>query len=353
MKNIAIIFGGKSPEHQISVRSARNINAAIDRTQFEVIHIGIDRKGKWWLTDIAETEKYVSEAGIPLGFVIGDEQPIIRLDNQQPLSIDLLYLVLHGPNGEDGTIQGLARLLNLPFIGPDVLGSAAVMDKDLTKRLLRQADIKVAPDYVVYKYEKTKLDYAAITTELGAPIFIKPANAGSSIGVHKVSEAETFQAAIDDAFQYDDKVIIEAAIIGRELEAAVMGNQQPVAASSVAEIVTAEEYSFEEKYSDASQTKVLVPAPVEQSVLAQLRSTALKAYRVTGCAGLTRVDMFLTEAGEIFVNELNTLPGFTNISVYPKLWAHDGMSQTALITRLIEYAFERYESQKALAMDFD
>ncbi|MEM1216220.1 MAG: D-alanine--D-alanine ligase A, partial [Bacteroidota bacterium] len=158
MKNIAIVFGGKSPEHQISVRSARNVSAAIDRTQFNVIHIGIDQKGKWRLTDLATTEKYVSEAGVPLGLVIGNERPIIRLDTQEPLEIDLLYLVLHGPNGEDGTVQGLARLLNLPFIGPDVLGSAAVMDKDVTKRLLRQAGIAVAADRVVYRHEKEQLD---------------------------------------------------------------------------------------------------------------------------------------------------------------------------------------------------
>lgn len=352
MKNIAILFGGKSPEHQISVRSARNINAAIDRTKFKVTTIGIDRKGKWRLTDIETTKKYVSEEGTQLGFAIGNEQPIIRLDNQMPLDIDLLFLVLHGPNGEDGTVQGLARLLNLPFIGPDVLGSAAVMDKDMTKRLLRQAGLKVAPDQVVYKYQKNQLDYKKIVSKLGSPIFVKPARAGSSIGVHKVRNEEEFQVALDDAFQYDEKLLIEAAISGRELECAVMGNYQPVAASSAAEIVATEEYSFEEKYSSTSQTKVLVPASVETAILERLRTTALTAYQVTDCAVLTRVDMFLTAEGEVIVNELNTLPGFTSISVYPKLWAHDGMNQKELITQLINYASERYESQQALAMDF-
>jgi len=352
MKNIAIVFGGKSPEHQISVRSARNIIAAIDCTQFNVISIGIDRKGKWRLTDIATTQKYVSEEGIQLGFVIGNEQPIIRLDDQTPLDIDLLFLVLHGPNGEDGTVQGLARLLNLPFIGPDVLGSVAVMDKDLTKRLLRQAGLNVAPDRVIYKHEKDQLKYGEMVAALGSPIFIKPARAGSSIGVHKVRNAEEFQKALDDAFQYDEKLLIEAAVNGRELECAVMGNHQPMVASNAAEIVASEEYSFEEKYSGTSQTKVLVPAPIKAEVLERLRNTALTAYQVTDCAVLTRVDMFLTADNEIFVNELNTLPGFTSISVYPKLWMHDGMSQTDLITRLIGYAFERYESQQALAMDF-
>ncbi|MEM8528804.1 MAG: D-alanine--D-alanine ligase family protein [Bacteroidota bacterium] len=352
MKNIAVVFGGKSPEHQISVRSARNIIAAIDRTQFNVISIGIDRKGKWRLTDIDATEKYVSEEGTQLGFAIGNEQPIIELENKHPLNIDLLFLILHGPNGEDGTVQGLARLLNLPFIGPDVLGSSAVMDKDVTKRLLRQAGLNVAQDQVVYKHEKDQLNYEELIAELGSPIFIKPANAGSSIGVHKVRNAEEFQKGLDDAFQYDEKLLIESAVYGREIECAVMGNRQPIVASSAAEIVAAEEYSFEEKYSSASQTKVVVPAPVEAEVLEQLRSTALTAYQVTDCEVLTRVDMFLTEKGEIIVNELNTIPGFTNISVYPKLWMHDGMSQGELITRLIGYAFERHESQQALLMEF-
>lgn len=352
MKNIAIVFGGKSPEHQISVRSARNINAAIDRTNFKVTTIGIDRKGKWRLTDIATTEKYVSEEGIQLGFAIGNEQPIIRLDDQTALNIDLLYLVLHGPNGEDGTVQGLARLLNLPFIGPDVLGSAAVMDKDITKRLLREAGLNVAADRVAYKHEKEQLDYEEIVAELGTPIFIKPARAGSSIGVHKVRNAEEFENALDDAFQYDEKLLIEAAVDGREVECAVMGNHAPKASSHIAEIVAAEEYSFEEKYSGASQTKVLVPAAIEADVVERLRTTALKAYQVTDCAVLTRVDMFLTATGKIYINELNTLPGFTSISVYPKLWAQEGISQSELITQLIDYAFERHENQQQLAMDF-
>ncbi|MEL6720286.1 MAG: D-alanine--D-alanine ligase family protein, partial [Bacteroidota bacterium] len=308
MKNIAIVFGGKSPEHQISVRSARNINAAIDRTKFNVITIGIDREGKWRLTDIESTEKYVSAEGVQLGFAIGNEHPIIRLDDRTPLEIDLLYLVLHGPNGEDGTVQGLARLLNLAFIGPDVLGSSAVMDKDMTKRVLRQAGVKVVPDWVVYKHEKTQLNYEAISAELGSPIFIKPARAGSSIGVHKVRNAIEFKEALDDAFKYDEKLLIESAIYGREIECAVMGNYMPIVASSAAEIVAPEEYSFEEKYSGTSQTKVIIPAAVEADVLERLRNTALTAYRVTDCAGLTRVDMFLTEAGDIYVNELNTLP---------------------------------------------
>ncbi|MEM6700569.1 MAG: D-alanine--D-alanine ligase family protein [Bacteroidota bacterium] len=352
MKNIAILFGGKSPEHQISVRSARNIYAAIDRKQFKITTIGIDRTGKWRLTNIETTEKYVSEEGIQLGFAIGNEHPIIRLNNQMPIEVDLLFLVLHGPNGEDGTVQGLARLLNLPFIGPDVLGSSAVMDKDMTKRVLRQAGINVVSDRVVYKHEKTQLDYEDIVAELGSPIFIKPARAGSSIGVHKVRNAEGFQQALEDAFQYDEKLLIESAVVGREIECAVMGNHEPIVASSAAEIVAPEEYSFEEKYSGTSQTKVMIPASVDKTTLERLRSTALMAYQAMDCAGLTRVDMFLTAAGEIFVNELNTIPGFTNISVYPKLWAYDSMSQTKLISKLIGYAFERHESQQALAIDF-
>lgn len=352
MKNIAVVFGGKSPEHQISVRSARNVIAAMDQTQFNIITIGIDRTGKWRLTDMTPTDKYVSEAGIQLGFAIGEEQPIIRLDTQAPIAVDLLYLVLHGPNGEDGTVQGLARLLNLPFIGPDVLGAAAVMDKDITKRLLRQAGLNVAADRVVYKQEQAQLNYDEIVAELGTPIFIKPARAGSSIGVHKVKNEAEFKAAIDDAFQYDEKLLIESMLSGREVESAVMGNHTPVASASVGEVVTTEEYSFEEKYSGSSQAKVMIPAAVKPSELEQLRATAIAAYKALNCEVITRVDMFLTAEGQIYVNELNTLPGFTSISMYPKLWAQDGISPTELITKLIGYAFERYDSQKQFATDF-
>lgn len=352
MKNIAIVFGGKSPEHEISVRSAKNIIAAIDPTQFKLHLIGIDRQGQWRLVELEQVDKYVPEQGIELGFVPGTEDPIIRLDNQQPIAdIDLIYLVLHGPNGEDGTVQGMMRILNLPFIGPDVLGSAAAMDKAITKALLKEAGVQVAPGLVVYRTERDQLDYEEIVAEFGLPLFIKPANMGSSVGVHKVTDAQRFEAAIKDAFLYDQKVLIESMIVGREVECAVIGNGAPKA-STIGEIVTPEEYSFEAKYANESEAQVIIPAKIDAETMERLRAVAIKAYQAVQCEVLTRVDMFLTEGGDIFVNELNTLPGFTSISMFPKLWAYEGLSYTALISQLIEYALERAEKRKALKMDW-
>lgn len=352
MKNIAIVFGGKSPEHEISVRSAKNVIDAIDQTQYQLIYIGIDRQGQWRLVEMKGIGKYVPETGVKLAFMPGSTDPIIRMDTHTPLTdIDLLYLILHGPNGEDGTVQGLIRLLDLPFIGPDVLGSAAAMDKAVTKSLLRDAGIGVAPGTVVYATEKDQLNYEEIVATYGSPIFIKPANMGSSVGVHKVKNATAFATAIADAFQYDNKVLIEAMIYGREVECAVMGNSAPKA-SSIGEIVTPEGYSFEAKYVSQTEARIIIPADLEELTTEALREVAIRAYQAVGCEVLTRVDMFLTEKGEIYVNELNTLPGFTNISMFPQLWEQSGLSFAALINELIEYALQRHQRRQQLKMNW-
>lgn len=351
MKNIAIVFGGKSPEHEISVRSAKNIIAAVDQSLFKLHFMGIDRKGQWRLVDLNQVGKYVPEQGIELAFIPGTKDPIIRLDTQQVIpNIDLMYLVLHGPNGEDGTVQGMMRILDLPFIGPDVLGASAAMDKAITKSLLKEAGIKVAPGIAVHQSQRANLDYEQIVAEYGLPLFIKPANMGSSVGVHKVKDAASFKAAIQDAFLYDQKVLIESMIVGREVECAVMGNTNPKA-STIGEIVTPEEYSFDAKYDDQSEAQVIIPAQIDVQTMERLRTLAIKAYQAINCEVLTRVDMFLTEDGEIYVNELNTLPGFTSISMFPKLWQHEGLSYTDLISQLIEYALERAARRRALKMN--
>lgn len=350
MKNIAIVFGGKSPEHEISVRSAKNIIAAIDQSLFKLHLMGIDRKGQWRLVDLDQVGKYVPEQGVELAFIPGTKDPIIRLDTQQVIpNIDLMYLVLHGPNGEDGTVQGMMRILDLPFIGPDVLGASAAMDKAITKSLLKEAGVKVAPGIVVHQSQKANLDYEQIVAEYGLPLFIKPANMGSSVGVHKVKGEAGFKAAIQDAFLYDQKVLIERMIVGREVECAVMGNTKP-RASTIGEIITPEEYSFDAKYDDQSEAQVIIPAQVDEETMERLRSIAIKAYQTINCEVLTRVDMFLTENGEIYVNELNTLPGFTSISMFPKLWQHEGISYPDLINQLIDYALERAARRRALKM---
>ncbi|MCB0581340.1 MAG: D-alanine--D-alanine ligase [Phaeodactylibacter sp.] len=349
MKNVTLICGGKSPEHEISVRSAKNILRAIDRSLFRVTLVGIDRQGRWRLQEESQLGKFVPAEGPQLALAPGNETgQVIRLDNQQPIEQpEVIFLILHGPQGEDGTIQGLLRILGLPFVGPDVLGSSVAMDKDLAKRVLREAGLNVARGVVAYAHQRDTLDYGQLTEQLGSPIFVKPANMGSSVGVHKVKTKDQFDAAIADAFQYDTKVIIEEMIHGRELECAVLGNEYPKA-SKVGEVVTAEEYSFDAKYESPDAAKLMIPAEVSEDELERLRTTAIRAYQALNCEVLSRVDMFLTARGKVYVNEVNTLPGFTNISMYPALWEEAGVSYTELITRLIHLAISRHEARKAL-----
>ena len=351
MKNIALICGGKSPEHEISVRSAKNILSAIDRSQFRVTLIAIDRQGRWRLQEESQLGKFVAAEGPQLALLPGNETgQIIRLDNGQPIEQPAaIFLILHGPQGEDGTIQGLLRILDLPFVGPDVLGSSVAMDKDVAKRLLKEAGLNVARGIVVHAHERDTLDYEQLTKQFGSPVFVKPANMGSSVGVHKVKTAAQFDAAIKDAFQYDTKLLIEEMIHGRELECAVLGNELPEATKAgEVVIVSEEEYSFDAKYENADAAQLMIPAEVSEAELERLRSVAIRAYQALNCEVLSRVDMFLTAEGKVYVNEINTLPGFTNISMYPALWKEAGIAYPVLITRLIELSISRHEARKQL-----
>lgn len=351
MKNIALICGGKSPEHEISVRSAKNVLRAIDRSRYQVTLVAIDRQGRWRLQEESQLGKFVAPEGPQLALLPGNETgQIIRLDNRQPIEQPAaIFLIMHGPQGEDGTIQGLLRTLGLPFVGPDVLGSSVAMDKDVAKRLLREAGLNVARGVVVHAHERDALDYGKLTAQLGSPLFVKPANMGSSVGVHKVKTAEQFAAAIADAFQYDTKILVEEMIYGRELECAVLGNEFPET-TRVGEVVVVseDEYSFDAKYESADAAKLMIPAEVSDEELGRLRSVAVRAYQALNCEVLSRVDMFLTAQGKVYVNEVNTLPGFTNISMYPALWAEEGVPYPELITRLIEFAISRHEARRQL-----
>ncbi len=349
MKTIAVLCGGKSPEHEISVRSAKNILAAIRRDNYEVMLIGVDFQGNWRLLQEDQLGKYVPETGSQLALVPGSNgQQIIRLDNQQAVGpIDAVFLILHGPQGEDGITQGLLRTLNLPFVGPDVLGSAIAMDKDIAKRLLQHAGLNVARGMVAHAHEREELDYQRIHTRLGSPFFVKPANMGSSVGVHKVKNETDFIAAIEDGFQYDHKLIIEEMIEGRELECAVLGNEYPKA-TAVGEIITPEEYSFDAKYEDDNPAELLIPTEVTEAELKQLQEAALRAFRALDGEVLARVDMFLCPDGRVYVNEVNTLPGFTNISMYPQLWEAAGLAYPDLIEELLRFAVERHQARQQL-----
>lgn len=352
--SIGLIFGGKSPEHDISLRSARNIVAALNPEVYDLILIGISRQGRWFLSTEAELHDPLVEIGTqgsPLVLIPAGSPPIQRMDGQPFECPQVIFPITHGPLGEDGTLQGLLTQLNLPFTGPDTLASAAAMDKDVTKRLLRDADLLVADWITIHSWEQDSIDYMGVVNKLGLPVYIKPANMGSSVGVSKVERVEDFSAAVREAFQFDHKILIESAITGRELECGVLGNEE-IAATSIGEVGMVAEtfYDYESKYESDHAADIRIPAPnLDDQILAKLILVAKHAYRIIGCEGMTRVDMFLTEDGEVYVNELNTLPGFTSISMYPKLWEHAGTSYAELLDELIQLAIRRNQRNQRIS----
>ena len=358
---VGILFGGRSAEHEVSLQSAKNIIDAIDTNKYEVVLIGIDKKGQWHLNEgsrflLPETESglpELPEKGENLALVPGkgDEQ-LVALSGQQRLgALDVIFPVLHGPFGEDGAVQGLLKLANVAFVGASVLGSAIGMDKDVMKRLLRDAGIPVARFLVVNRYSSKEIGFDAARNQLGLPLFIKPANLGSSVGIHKVKDREEFQRAVRDALNYDNKILIEECIRGREIECSVLGNENPIA-SVPGEIVPSHEfYSYEAKYLDENGAALEIPARLPPATSERIRQLAIKTFSVLCCEGMARVDFFLRNDEEIIVNEINTIPGFTRISMYPKLWEATGISYSELIDKLIELAIERFERGKGLKTD--
>lgn len=352
MTQLALLFGGQSPEHEISLRSARNIYQALcDHGDYAITCMGIDPGGVWRYLEDVPVGKTVPTDAPALGIAPGaGAERLFFLETGTPLpNIDVFFPITHGPGGEDGTLQGMLRMLGYPFVGPDVLASAVAMDKDVAKRLLHQAGLQVAPWLMFRKHEVDSIDFPSLANTLGLPLFVKPANMGSSVGIHKVTDAKTLQTAVADAFLYDTKIIIEAMIHGRELECAVLGNANPdVTQVGEVSMQIDTEYSFDAKYESDDAAKIVIPAKVDNNTLAALQIVARQAYQTLGCEGLSRVDMFLTDEGDIFVNEVNTLPGFTDISMYPKLWANSGLSSSALLHQLVSLAFQRHAERPAL-----
>ncbi|WP_346832341.1 D-alanine--D-alanine ligase [Pseudomonas abietaniphila] len=355
-KSVAIVFGGQSSEHEVSLQSARNVINAIDRNNYYITLIGIDKQGHWLrfderdylqnATDPAHIK--LSESGRLLSLMPGAQGPqFVEVETGLEVPrIDVVFPLIHGSSGEDGSLQGLLRLLDIPFVGPDVLGSAVCMDKDVTKRLLRDAGIAVAPFVVLHRGES--VDFVSVSAQLGLPLFVKPASQGSSVGVSKVTDEASYAAALKLAFDYDNKVLIEQGIVGREVECAVLGNHAPQV-SVCGEVVANDEfYAYDTKYLNDGQARIAIPAELSADLSEAVREVALQAYRVLGCAGLSRVDFFVTDAREIIINEVNTLPGFTSISMYPKLWQASGLSYPELIDRLIVLALERADEHRAL-----
>lgn len=360
-QRVGIIFGGKSAEHQVSLQSARNILEAIDKTKFDVVLLGITKQGQWcsyhvdnFLTNPTDPKRIeLAKADGTLQLQPGQQQAISSSSAIDLSQLDIIFPIVHGTLGEDGTLQGLLRILNLPFVGSDVLGSAISMDKDVTKRLLRDAGLNIAPFITLTPSNSEAVDLNEVVSELGLPLFVKPANQGSSVGVSKVETLAQLAPAIQEAFRFDRKVLVETAINGREVECAVLGNEHPQA-SRCGEIVLSDQfYSYETKYINEQGAQVKVPADIDETTENKIRDIALKAYQAVECFGLARVDVFLTPSGEVIINEINTLPGFTNISMYPKLWQASGLSYQDLITKLLELAVERHQQQNKIMSAFD
>ncbi|HXG50087.1 MAG TPA: D-alanine--D-alanine ligase [candidate division Zixibacteria bacterium] len=353
---VAVLYGGKSAEHEISLISARNVVAAMDRRKYRVEAIAIDGRGRWYLD---ERQRLLSggarrvparRAGTLLAVLPGGGgRSLIPVSAHRALqAIDVVFPVLHGPFGEDGTVQGLLELMDLPFVGAGVLGSALGMDKDVMKRLLRDAGIPVARFLAFTSAERESIDFGSVRRLLGLPLFVKPANLGSSVGISKAGDRDEFERAVREAFRFDRKILVEQFVAGREIECSVLGNERPVA-SLPGEIVTRHEfYSYRAKYVDAHGAELVIPARLPERVVEAVRRTAVRTFQVLGCEGMARVDFFVKRGGRVVVNEINTIPGFTQISMYPKLWEASGVSYPALIDRLIELALERHRRLKAL-----
>lgn len=278
-----------------------------------------------------------------------EQQQLIAADNATALAqLDVIFPIVHGTLGEDGSLQGLLRMANIPFVGSGVVGSAVSMDKDIAKRLLRDAGLNIAPFITLTRANKDNYSFEQMTAKLGLPLFIKPANQGSSVGVSKVRNAAEYQQAVTLAFDFDHKVLVESAIVGREIECAVLGNDNPRASLCGEVVVSDEFYSYDTKYIHETGAQVVIPAVIDSAASDHIRAVALAAFRTLECRGLARVDVFLTPENTVIINEINTLPGFTNISMYPKLWRATGVGSTELITTLIELALERHQQDKSL-----
>ncbi|HEY8271757.1 MAG TPA: D-alanine--D-alanine ligase family protein, partial [Pseudobdellovibrionaceae bacterium] len=315
-KTIALIFGGRSSEHEVSIRSAKNVANALDKNKFNFLLVGISKEGSWYQFSGMEvfdqivqlTDKSLPASSDPVALISEAGKPwFFSLKKQTKTAVDCAFPILHGTFGEDGTIQGLFKMMNLPFVGCGVWSSAAGMDKEVMKRLLAVAGVPNAKYELLTPHHR--LTYEELVKSLGSPFFIKPANAGSSVGVHKIKAKETFEKDLKDAFNYDTKVLAEEFIQGREIECSVMGLNATAQASLPGEVIAHHEfYSYDAKYTDEQGASIVIPAQLSTAEVEKIQKMAVHTYQVMGCDGLTRVDFFLQKNGELCVNEINTIP---------------------------------------------
>ena len=362
MIRVGLLFGGMSSEHDVSLCSAASVYESLDKSKYDVTAIGIDRDGRWYVQEKAEIVKdkdfgkifKLNKTGSWLfnHYNINNQLVLLNTDNSRKIEIDFILPIIHGTNCEDGRLQGLLELACVPYAGADLIGSAIAMDKDVAKRLLKGSGISVVPWLA---FTKDQWDYSRdeiinkTLSKFSFPLFVKPNAAGSSIGILKVKEKANLSEALDNAFLFDNKVLVEKGIDCIEIECAVLGNGKPKASITGQIIPRHEFYSYEAKYIDPDGADLKIPAEIDDEIAESIRKAAVEGYTALSCTGMARVDFFLEKnSKEFYLNEINTLPGFTSISMYPKLWAQTGLQYAELLDRLIELGFEAHNSRTRL-----
>ncbi|MCL4297478.1 MAG: D-alanine--D-alanine ligase [Anaerolineae bacterium] len=361
---VGVLFGGQSGEHEVSLTSAKGIMEAMDKKKYEVVPIGITKSGQWLTGGDIHQQLLDAAAGHPVieagaKAESGQTTPVenaLALPISATGPLDVIFPVLHGPFGEDGTVQGFLELVGIPYVGAGVLGSAAGMDKAVCKDIFRAHGLPIVI-HRTFLRKQWQQDPQAVIDECEAaipyPMFVKPANLGSSVGIHKARNREDLWIGLEDAARYDRKLIVEQGLDAREIEVSVLGNDDPIASLPGEIIPSREFYSYAAKYIDGT-SELLIPAPLSQEHTELVQQLAIMSFKALDCAGLARCDMLLEKAtGEVFINEINTMPGFTPISMYPKLWAASGLSYSELIDRLIELALERHADKQQSQTTFD
>ena len=362
---LALLYGGRSGEHDVSIASATSVMQAIDRDKYDVLPVYLTPEGRWLPgVEPARLTAGARPAAAPVALFSSDPQqpgllPLSEAEVQpeRAQAVDVVFPLLHGTYGEDGTVQGLLELANVPYVGSGVLGSAAGMDKDVMKTLFAAAGLPVAPHLLVRRHEWEQRPATVrdrVLQTLPLPVFVKPANLGSSVGISKVSDAAGLSNALDLACRYDRRVLVEQGLDCREFECSVLGNDDPQA-SVIGEIIPSREfYDYQAKYSDDESSELRIPADIDAALADDLRAMAVTAFQAVDAAGLARVDFFFeTSTGKPYVNEINTLPGFTTISMYPKLWAAGGLSYAHLIDNLVRLAIERHQDRQRSLTVYD
>ncbi len=356
--SIGIVFGGRSGEHEVSLVSASSVIEVLDLDTYSVVEIGITKEGKWYAGEgcLEAFKRDDFDSLKPVCLSMDPENPGLILDGVGTANIDIFFPILHGPFGEDGTIQGLFEMMRIPYVGCDVLASSTAMDKLQSKAIWKAAGLPIVP-FIGFNRSAWEFGREAIIedieNDIGLPCFVKPVNMGSSVGITKVKDESELVAAIDLAAKFDRKVVVEKAINVREIECAVLGNEDPIACAIGEVIVASEFYDFNDKYIDG-KSRTEIPANVSKEDAEKIMTMSLKAFKSLDCSGLSRVDCFIdTDTDEIYLNEINTLPGFTSISMYPKMAKHYGLSYPDLVARLIELGFERHRDRSRNQVAFD